>query len=359
MTEEKLSKVQYVAHSMFIALAAIVAVYFASNLVMTIIFAAFIALALEPWCEKLEDKGMNRTISVLLIVVGIASFLSLLLGMLILQTKAFIGGMPDLSGSFTVKLNEFSNHIMDFMGMESQKKIWSPKKLLSHSGDAAGYAVSTISTVIFFIVSVPVYVFFMLQYRDNFTAFLKIGADNSSGIDKRMALLNKIKSAVRAYIKGMGIVLVVVAILSCIAYLALGLPYAIFLGLCSAILTLIPYIGVYMSAIIPAFVALATKDSVWYPIGVLLSVMLIQFLEGNIITPKIVGNQVDLNPLVVVLSIVVIGFIGGILGMILAVPIVAIIKIILDNNPDTKHYGLLLSTSVDLRDKSIASNTQK
>jgi predicted PurR-regulated permease PerM len=178
-----------------------------------------------------------------------------------------------------------------------------------------------------FLLSCPVFIFFMLISRSQ----IRKCYYNSFKPEKRAIanrILQQIEMVYISYIRGLFYVMFIVSVLTAIGLYALGIDYAIFLGILAGILTLIPYVGVFISALIPAVIALLTKDSMWYVVGVIGIFALVQFLEGNFFTPKIMGDQVGLNPLVVIISIIIFGAIGGIVGMILTVPILAFLKTI-------------------------------
>jgi predicted PurR-regulated permease PerM len=105
---------------------------------------------------------------------------------------------------------------------------------------------------------------------------------------------------------------------------------------------LIPYIGIIIGSLLPALIALATKDSYWYAVGVIGIFGFIQFLEGNFITPKITGSKVSLNAFVSILSIILFSMLWGIPGMILALPVTASLKVLFDNSDNMKPIGFLL-----------------
>jgi predicted PurR-regulated permease PerM len=147
------------------------------------------------------------------------------------------------------------------------------------------------------------------------------------------------------YISGLILVIAIIAILNTTGLLILGIKYAVFLGILSALLTIIPYIGIVLGSILPILVALLTKDSLLYAAGVIAIFGLVQFLEGNFITPKIIGSKVNVNPLSAIIALIVGGAVWGIAGMILAIPILGIIQIILSNNKDLKPFASLISNN--------------
>ena len=122
---------------------------------------------------------------------------------------------------------------------------------------------------------------------------------------------------------------------------------------------LIPYIGIIIGSILPALIALATKDSYWYALGVIGIFGFIQLLEGNIITPKITGSKVSLNELVSIVSIIAFSMLWGIPGMILALPITASIKVVFDHSEQFKPIGFLLGSANNKYLESRAKNRLK
>src|SRR5690606_11263493 len=110
--------------------------------------------------------------------------------------------------------------------------------------------------------------------------------------------------------------------------LVLGIPYAVFFGVLAALLAVIPYVGVLLGSVPPVLIALLMTDSLFYPAAVIVLFVVVQTLEGNFITPKIVGDQVSINPLAAIVALVTGGFVWGAIGMILSIPIVGVIKVV-------------------------------
>jgi predicted PurR-regulated permease PerM len=165
---------------------------------------------------------------------------------------------------------------------------------------------------------------------------------------------------VHSYIVGLLIVITIIAVLNIVGLLALGIKYAVFLGILSAALTVIPYIGIIIGAALPVLVALITKDSLLYPLGVMAIFAFVQFLEGNFITPNIIGSKVNVNPLAAIVALIIGGKIWGIIGMIMAIPMCGILKIMFSHYPRLKPYAILLqSTNKDDEEKSMEALKEK
>jgi len=139
-------------------------------------------------------------------------------------------------------------------------------------------------------------------------------------------------------------VILIIAVLNSTALLIIGVRHALFFGIFAAILTIIPYIGVFIGSWLPTLYALAMYDSIWVAAAVIGSFTAIQSLEGNFITPNIVGSKVSINPLVAIVALLTGAMIWGISGMIMFVPFIAMLKVIFDHIEPLKPFGLVLGT---------------
>jgi len=130
--------------------------------------------------------------------------------------------------------------------------------------------------------------------------------------------------------------------LNSVGLLILGIDHAIFFGVLSGLLTIIPYVGISIGATLPIIMALITKDSIWYAVGVVGIFTTVQFLEGNFIGPRITGSKVSINALAAIIALVIGGKILGIAGMILAIPAIGAMKVLLMHSYYLKPFVILL-----------------
>ncbi|WP_437921743.1 AI-2E family transporter [Sphingobacterium sp. LRF_L2] len=214
-------------------------------------------------------------------------------------------------------------------------------KLLSNAGAMVSATFGSIGNILAGVVLVPLFSFFLLYYRDFFREFFfkAFRSVNQSKVDET---LNKIYYVVQSYLLGLVTVMGIVAILNTIGLMVMGIEYAWFFGTLASLLMLLPYIGIAIGSILPALFALAVKDNAWYAIGVIAWFQVVQFLEGNIITPNIVGSKVSINPLMAVIAILLGGMLFGLSGLILALPLTATIKVLFDAIPSMQAFGFLI-----------------
>jgi predicted PurR-regulated permease PerM len=176
------------------------------------------------------------------------------------------------------------------------------------------------------------------QWRDKFRDFfLSLTPGDNAFVWKK-----EMERVVQGYISGLTWVTLIIAALNSIGLLALGIDHAIFFGILSGVLTIIPYIGIIIGALFPLIMALITKDSIWYSIGVVIVFAVVQFLEGNFITPRITGSKVSINALAAIIALVIGSKILGIAGMILAIPAIGVLKIVLSHTQHLKPFVILL-----------------
>jgi predicted PurR-regulated permease PerM len=183
--------------------------------------------------------------------------------------------------------------------------------------------------------------FFLLYFRVFFLEFFyKVFASSDKLlIDETM---QKIYGVIQDYLSGLIKVICIIGTLNSIGLWALGIESPLFFGFLGGLLVVIPYIGILIGSALPLIVALVTKDSYWYAAGVLGVFLFVHILEGNVITPYVVGSKVSINPLVAVFSLLLFGKLWGLSGLVLALPVTAICKIIFDLLPGFKAVGFLL-----------------
>lgn len=320
----------------------------ASSILVPIVTSLFLALLLNPIVSWLEKKGMNSILAIILTLLLVSIVVSSAVFYISTQAKDLIMDLPNLMDKFNAVMDKIFSQLNKLIGFSSTDQLDLLKdnadKLISSGGSIFTDAISVTSNVVTFITLIPIYIFFFLLYRKNFKHFLSMLSQKNKD-SELLDIAVEIKKMTHSYISGLLIVISIIAILNTVGLLILGLKYALFMGVVSAILTVIPYIGVFIGASLPIMVALITKDSLMYPIGVVSIYAFVQFVEGNFITPNIIGSKVDVNPLAAIIALIIGGQIWGIIGMILAIPMCGIMKIIFSHYESTKPYALLLQSS--------------
>lgn len=157
------------------------------------------------------------------------------------------------------------------------------------------------------------------------------------------------KKIIQSYLIGLIIEAVIVAILNTVGLLLLDVPYAIILGVTGALLNVIPYIGGVIATAIPMIIAFVMNESAATPLLVLLTYLIIQFVDNHFIIPNIVASKVKINALVCIIVVLAGGALWGIPGMFLSIPLTAILKVIFDHIENLKPFGFVLGNIVPVK----------
>lgn len=134
----------------------------------------------------------------------------------------------------------------------------------------------------------------------------------------------------------------IVGLLNTAGLMLLGIPHALLFGMLTAIMTIIPYVGIFLSALIPVCVAWLATDSIWYPVGVVAVFAIVQYLEANVIFPKVVGTRLNISTWAMLVAIISGGLLWGVSGVILFIPFAGILKIIVAYIPEWNSLNILL-----------------
>ncbi|MBP7809218.1 MAG: AI-2E family transporter [Bacteroidia bacterium] len=219
------------------------------------------------------------------------------------------------------------------------------QETLKGNSDLMGNTLSSFTDTLVSLVLIPIYTFLILLYRSHFTKFLyKIVSPKNELV--LQDILTKVKTVVQSYIVGLIIEMGIVGVLTTTGLMLLGVEYAIFLGLITAILNLIPYLGILVAAFISILATLVNSNEISMIIGIIILNMAVQLIDNNIIVPKIVGNKVRINALATMVGVIIGGAVSGVAGMILSIPLIAILKVIFDHIEPLKPLGFLMGNDI-------------
>lgn len=325
--------------------------YFGSHILFPILFAAFIALALSGLAGRMDKWGINRFISAFLLTAMISAVFVAIVIYLSYEGVRITDEIGSLSGRKTmdvmVSLFDMVSRKLELTGTGMEDPISSfTGTVLSSSGKILSTLVKGVQSTVVFFSLVPIYIFFLLAYRNVFVRFLEayLGASKEQAGKN---VVSEIMTMLKKYVGGLGIVILIVAVLNSVGLYIIGLEHAVFFGTATALLMVIPYIGSIIGSVVPAAIAFITMDSFWYPVAILGMYVIVQFVEGNYITPAIVGTSLNLNPLAIIIGMVILGAVGGIVALVIAVPVIATIKILLKHSKEFSSFAILFEQGAE------------
>lgn len=334
------------ASSLF-ALALIIGfLYVTQSVVVPLLFAIILSITLYPIAAFFENKlKFGKAASAIMAVIIAIVIISTLIWFIVHQSIIIGKDAVAIQEKVLAAVESIQNWIQSRFGLERSEVVQKMKEqgnnALENVGGYMSTAFGSIGSTLAGIILVPIFIFFLLYYRDFFKEFFFKAFKNTDN-KKIHAVLKKIYDVVQSYCLGLVMVMGIVAVLNTVGLMLMGIEYAWFFGSMASLLMLLPYIGIAIGSILPALFALATKDSALYAVGVIAWFQVVQFLEGNIITPNIVGGKVSINPLMAIIAILLGGMIFGLAGLILALPMTATLKVIFDAIPSMEPIGYLI-----------------
>jgi predicted PurR-regulated permease PerM len=316
-----------------------------AGLLVPLSFSFLFALLLHPLSARLERWKVPRVLAIFICLIVIIAALVGIMYFIIAQLMNFGDDLPELQARFNQLLAEIQGFIAERFGVNETRQLdWLRKQAsgaVASSGALLSGTLGATTSTFADLSLMPIFIFFFLYYRNFFMDFLNrilASTPNENILDVGY----KVQAVVKNHIMGLFLVIVILAALNTVGLLLLGVKYAYFFGALAAFLNIIPYLGILIGSVLPITMALLTKDSIWYAVGVAAVFAFVQFLEGNFITPNIVGSKVGVNPLAAIVALILGGMIWGVAGMILSIPFTAILKVIFDHVPGLEPIGFLL-----------------
>lgn len=321
--------------------------YMLQDFLIPILFAILLSVLVYPIVRFFEKRlCFNRIISILIAILTFTTIIFIIFVLIGIQFQDIMEKSDMYYDKILEKTNILIKETENSTGIESEDIVGGDnievKEIVKRNSNKIFQFISSSGSILSDFVLTPLYMFFFLLYRSFLISFLYKATSKVSNKKNMRVILNQLYDVQQNYLVGLVSVMGIVGLLNSIGLLALGIDYPFFFGFLCALLLLVPYIGIIIGSLMPALVALATKDSYLYSVGVIAIFGFIQFIEGNFITPKITGSKVSLNSFASILVIILFSMLWGIPGMILALPITASLKVIFDHSVKFKSIGFVL-----------------
>jgi predicted PurR-regulated permease PerM len=317
----------------------LILVYLLRTVLLPFVAGMGVAYFLDPVCDKLERWGCSRTLATALVTVAFAlivilAFL-LIVPMLIDQLTAFVTSLPDLVEKAHQRLLpayetlrvRFDLPAVDDLGVLLKNRLGTVFGFLTQTlqGVVSGGAALANLLSLFFIT--PVVTFYLLRDWDLIIARIDhlLPRDHADTIRTQMGAID---TTLAGFIRGQATVCLVLGVFYATGLMLVGLPFGMVIGMMAGILTFIPYVGAMSGFVTAMAIALATFDG-WHGPAIVGGIFFVgQVLEGNFLTPKLVGDRVGLHPVWIIFALLSGGALFGFVGLLLAVPIAASIGVL-------------------------------
>lgn len=316
-----------------------------AEILVPLAFAAFLSILLNPLCNRLQKMRVPRFLAILIAMFIMIATVLLVFYFLSTQIVQFGEAMPMLQKKFESITADVEIWVKDNFGVAVAKQEQMIKNALNNSQAMVGRTLNSVLGILSVVFLLPVYIFLMLYYKKLILNFLyEVFAEENS--KKVSEVLSETKTAIQSYIVGLLIEMIIVAAMNSVALILLGVKYGILIGCIGAILNLIPYLGGIIAIALPVLMATVTKDGYSTQLGVIIAYIVIQFIDNNILVPRIVSSKVQINALMSIIVVLLGNQLWGVSGMFLSIPFVAVLKIIFDRIEPLRPWGKLLGDNI-------------
>ncbi|PYF72963.1 AI-2E family transporter [Pedobacter nutrimenti] len=316
-----------------------------SSIIMPVLMAFFISILLVPVYRFLRKWKVPEVLAIVVPILLLVIFVGLIGWFFSSQISTLVNDFPQIKKNVSQHLHALSNWISSISDYSTKEQTdFLNKKsddLLSYAGTAASGAAVTLSSLFIFVGLLPIYIYLMLFYKDILLRFIFMWFKTDHHPRVKDAIYET-ESIIKNYLVGLLIQITYMTILLGGGLMIFGIKHALLIGVIFAILNLIPYVGALIGNIIGVMLTLTTSTELWPVLTVLIVIAVVQFLDNNILMPRIVGSKIKINALVAILGVVVGGSIAGVSGMFLSMPLIAVLKVIFDRTDQFKQWGVLL-----------------
>ena len=315
------------------------------NIVTPVILAFLISILLMPMFNFFRRLRFPEALAIVTSIIVAALSVLLIVGFFSFQVGSLVSDWPQLQKNLTAHWATLSNWIATKTQLSSREQLDMLQKqsqgMANNMGAYLGSAFSSLGSVFIFFGLLPIYIFLIMFYRKLILKFVFMWFPRGNHKEVTAAI-TETQLITKSYLIGLLIQVTYMTVLVGGLMLILGIPHALLIGIIFAILNLIPYVGALVGNLIGVLLTLASSSQladIFIVLGVIAGV---QFLDNNILMPRIVGSKVKINALVSILGVVLGSALAGIAGMFLSLPVMAILKIIFDRTESFKQWGVLL-----------------
>lgn len=330
--------------------------YFAKPFLAPFAIAVLLSMLFLPLTRKMENKGLSRGLSVVICVLVLVAAIAGIIALLSTQIASLSEDIPKLKENVSQSVTRLKEYISKTAGVSPQQQQQMIEKQKSSGGDKAGSMITSVMNVISGLMVdtllVFVYIFLLLYFRTHIKNFiLKLVPDENK--DNAVTVITKASKVASRYLTGLGMMIAMLWIMYGIGFSIAGVKNAIFFAILCGLLEIIPFVGNITGTALTILMALSQGGGSGMVIGILITYALVQFIQTYILEPLVVGSEVNINPLFTIIVIVVGELVWGVPGMILAVPVLGIIKVICDHIEPLKPYGFLIGEEKKKDDKNL------
>ena len=339
-----------------------VAIYLGRSILTPLFFSILLALILSPVTNYLEKRELHRFLAILVPLVLSLLIIVLLLYFLSYQVSLFFNDMPALEKRFSeliLMVQQWVNETFNIAFWRQDLMIDETTEKMKDKGpQVLQQTFVTVTEIISYFVLFPFYTFLILYHKSTIKKFL-VDVCTRTEEDRVVDVLHESQAIILQYVSGLLIELTIVFSLNAGGFLVFGIKYPVFLALVAALLNIVPYIGMLVANIFCIVVTLIASDNIPDIFVVAAVLGAVQIVDNNILMPLVVGNKIRINALAIITGVMVGGALAGVPGMFLALPGIALLKVVFERVKSLRPWAILLGDETVERDTVKAHRIKK
>lgn len=320
--------------------------YIGQEILIPILLSFIFAILLRPIAHFLRHRlhfphviaVMTTVLLFVLLFIGLFAFLSM-------QISEIANDFTKIERNITIHIHNAQQYIREHFNISSREQKeyldTATQDSMEKGKELLGSTLVSFTDTIINLILIPIYIFLILLYRTHFMLFFSKLVKKEEH-PKLQDILGQIKVAVKSYIVGLIIEMIMVSVFTTIGFMIIGVKYAVLLGIITGILNLIPYVGILFAGALSIVASLTGTPDLSIIFGVIVVNIVVQLIDNNVFVPMFVNSKVQINAFVSIIGIIIGGAICGISGMFLAIPIIAILKVIFDRIESLEPWGYLM-----------------
>ena len=341
-----LHPLQKVFLSLGIMVLAVVVMQYGAFLLIPICYAIILGIVLNPLILFLQERLRYHAIAFSISMIGLILLILTPIGIVTSQLQNLFSeleieaiNIDNVTSSIQQTLVETRlSSLVDLDLLKDQMD-----KILGFIGNFVKSIISGSGIMLInFALAVVFCYFFSAYYRD--TKSIIFAELQTKERKKWRNIAEQAPDIIRSYLAGMLIVMAILAVLYTISLYLIGLKHAMVWGLIMGLLAIIPYAGTFIGLMLPLTYSFISSNDYRQPLAIFISYIIIQQIEGNFITPKIVGDKLNVNPFIIIVMILFFGKIWGVDGVIISLPLIGVIKAILQEYQGGQILAELISS---------------
>ena len=320
--------------------------YIGQEILIPVMMSFLYAILLYPMVNFLKSK--LHFPHVLAVMIAVILFVLIFIGLFVFltfQISDFTDDFDKIERNINIHLSNIQGFIRDNFHLSSREQKQyidtATEDSMQKGKELIGTTLMSFTDTLVNLTLIPIYTFLILLYRTHFLLFLS-KLFKKENHEQLKNILTNIRVAINSYIVGLIIEMVLISAMTTIGFMLLGVKYAVLLGIITGILNLIPYIGILFAGLLSILASLTGSPDLSIIIGVIVITIVVQIIDNNIIVPLIVSSKVEINAIISIIGIIIGGAIAGISGMFLALPVLAIMKVIFDRVESLEPWGYLM-----------------